>query len=565
MMKTGLVPISSMTDPHLPASPIGEAGPSTTAKHRTSSSQIQGLLPFSRRSISDVSVAAGASANSRLVSQQDNPPVATKTREGREVREARKRGIQELLEGYFAPHITTGEATNREDFDRLISGRVSQLLDMGESKESIEMTFSKAAKLDIAAEAGRGFVGSLPFGVMSRILDTHPALSDTLVAGLDVLPGIKDTPDVFKGGVAAGLASGVADHIGSQALGPAMENNQWLSSSSDVLEEPMKNAKEAAQASMTRTVVENAVAIQTFSARNVLRGVVGPTMTAAHRAAAAVQTDSWLAAVGSPLAGAGFSLINRHFAAQGHRIGPAYLLGRIDWKEQYIALKAATWKGAVANGAGRVAKAGINLVNATVSAPRSLLTATSLTTNVGALGAGLGAVAMATTSAGELAKKMGVNEAGVTAAEHAGRTLSSVGVFPSWTTAAIVTDPVVSVVRGAANAVGDLVQKGVSKGVLKSAEVAGKNTRAGADFAVPKLRNARDNMIRTGYETIETVSTIVGGMTSGVSRAMDSATDALGETVSNMRRRERNAEAQSPGIDVSGTIPTNVLPGEHNV
>jgi hypothetical protein len=470
-----------------------------------------------------------------------------------------------LLEGYFAPHVTKGEATNREDFERLISDRVSQLLEMGESKELIEATFSKAAKLDIAAEAGRGFVGSLPFGMISRVLDTQPALSNTLVAGLDVLPGINDASDVFKGGVAAGLASGVADHVGSQALGPAMADNQWLSSSSDALEEPMKNAKEAAQPGMARTVVENAVAIQTFSARNVLRGIVGPTITAAHRAAAAVQTDSWMAAVGSPFAGAGFNLVNRHFAAQGHRVGPEYLLGRIDWKEQYTALKAATWKGAVANGAGRVAKAGVNLVNATLSAPCSLLTAPSLTTNAGALGAGLGAVAMATTSAGALAKKIGVNEAGVMAAQHTGRTLSSAGVFPLWTTAAIVTDPVVSVARGAADVVGDLVQKGVSKGVLKSAEVAGQNARAGTDYAVPKTRNARDTVIRTGLETIESVSSMVSGMSSGMSRAAYSATDTLGEAVTNIRRRARDSGAQSTGQDALGTNPQGVSLGEHNV
>lgn len=523
-----------------------------SAKRSTSLARIPGLESFSNRTAPNLRGSGNPTATSRQASPNDTPAVDDVTAEDRE---ARKQGIRQLLEGYFEPHITTGEETNRGDFERLINDRASQLVDMGESRESIEATFSKAAKLDIASEAGRGFIGSLPFGVMSRVLDTQPSLGNTIVAGLNMLPGIRNSPDVFKGGVAAGLASGVADHIGSQALGPAMADNQWLSSSSDALEDPMKKAKEAAQPGIARTVAENAVAIQTFSVRNVLRGIVGPTITAAHRTAAAVQTDSWMAAVGSPFAGAGFNLANRYFAEQGHRIGPEYLLGRTDWKEQYIALKAATWKGAVANGAGRVAKAGVNLVNATLSAPRSLLTATSLTTNVGALGAGLGAVSMATTSAGALAKKTGANEAGVIAAEHAARTLSSAAVFPLWTTAAIVTDPVVHAARSNADAVGDLVQERVSKGGLKGLEVAGQGVRTGMDYAAPRLRNAGDAVIRTGLERIERASAAVS---SGVSRAADGVTNALGQAVTDMRRRAGNPSAQSGGQDVPGTNPQDV-------
>lgn len=122
-----------------------------------------------------------------------------------------------------------------------------------------------------------------------------------------------------------------------------------------------------------------------------------------------------------------------------HRIGPEYLLGRTDWKDQYLALKNATWKGQLANGVGRVAKAGVNLGDATTSAPATLMSATGLTTVVGALAGGPGAVSEATARLGALATRGGERSGGV-AAEHTGRTLSSVAVLPMWTTAANVTN-----------------------------------------------------------------------------------------------------------------------------
>lgn len=83
-------------------------------------------------------------------------------------------------------------------------------------------------------------------------------------------------------------------------------------------------------------------------------------------------------------------MANRYLAAKDHRVGPEYLLGRTDWREQYLALKEATWKGATANGTGRPAKAGVNLVVATLSAPHTMTSAPGLTTIAGALTTGLG-------------------------------------------------------------------------------------------------------------------------------------------------------------------------------
>ncbi|MCI3208741.1 MULTISPECIES: hypothetical protein [Pandoraea] len=400
-------------------------------------------------------------------------------------------------------HATDGEDSNRAALAAQIDDRVAGLMEMGETGESVAATFSKARWHDIGSEGARGFVGSVPFGVASRLLDTLPGIGDTVVAGMNALPGLRHAPDTFKAGAAAGMVSGAIDHVGSQALGPAMTDTQWLAAPHAALEGAMPEAKARAEAGMLRAVGQSAASIQTFTARNVVRGVVGPTMTALGHAAAAAETDSWLAAIGSPLAGAGFNVGNRHFAERDHRVGPEYLLGRTDWKTQYQALKAATWTGAAANGAGRVAKALVNTVEATLSAPQTLLSSTSLAMNVGALGAGLGAVTMATTGAGELARHAGAGEAGVSAARHAARTVTSAGVFASWTTAAIVTQPAVDAARGASAAIGNLVHKGVSTAVNaggdaigKGAQVIGEQAEAGANYLGPRLSTARDTLLR---------------------------------------------------------------------
>lgn len=518
--------------PDTPAQPPGESNATRNAGTSLQHGTDGPLQSLSRPQ----SLASNASGSRHRVALPQTPAVPAVPTETPQARAQREEGVRAVISGYFMPHETDGEDSNRDALNALINARVEVLMEMGETRESIEATLAKARRHDIGAEGARGFAGSIPFGVASRLLDTKPAIGDTVVAGLNALPVIKHAPDAFKGGAAAGLVSGAADHIGSQALAPAMTDIQWLSSSAEHLEPPMAEAKARADAGMLRAVGQNAAAIQTFTARNVVRSIVGPALTATGHVGAAAQTDSWLAAIGSPLSGAGFNLVNRHFAEQDHRVGPEYLLGRTDWQTQYQALKDATWKGAVANGTGRIAKAVLNTVNAAASAPQTILSATGITTNVGALGGGLGAVSMATTGAGALAKKLGANAAGVVAAEHAGRTLSSAGVFASWTTAAVVTQPVVDGMRSVSNAAGELVKEGVSSVLYKSAAAIGAGAEQGADYAVPKLRSARDATIQKGQRLAETASAALGVVSTAIQ----------GEAGAGVRRRTRAAPTQDP-------------------
>lgn len=539
MMPTRLSGDRSLTGPTTQSTPAQTQTPSDAPSNAGKSSKgaiFDGLQPLSRAQPQ----ASSASTSRRRASLQETAP----PREAPEARALRQEGVHAAVSGYFMRHVTDGENTNRAALTALVESRMQGLMEMGETQESIETTFANGRRHDIGAEGARGFCGSVPFGLASRLLDTTPAIGDTVVSGLNALPVVKHAPDAFKGGVAGGLVSGGADHIGSQALAPAMKDIQWLSSSAEDLEAPMAEAKARADAGMLRAVEQNATAIQTFTVRNVIRGIVGPAITAAGRVAAATQTDSLLAAIGSPLSGAGFNLLNRHFAEQDHRIGPEYLLGRADWQQQYRALKGATWKGAVANGAGRVAKAVINTVDATLSAPNTILSAPGIVTNAVVLGGGLGAASLATAAAGALAKKHGAGEAGVVAAEHAARTVSSAGVFATWTTAAIVTQPVVDGMRDLSNAAGDLAKKGVSTVVYKSAAAIGSTAEQGNNYAAPKLRSAGDAAIRAGQEAFASVGTTLGNVRAAAGNGVNAASSAVNTGLGNLFRRTRAAPTQ---------------------
>ncbi|MEQ5840784.1 hypothetical protein N0A02_15265 [Paraburkholderia acidicola] len=553
----------------------------TTEPQSPQRATIPGLSDIQRSSLRAPAGTSGTAAHSRRASLQNiattAPPPPPPPVESATDRETRRAGIHSLVSAYFEPHIITDEeATNRGEFDELINDRVQGLLEMGESPADIKATFSKGSRIGYAGKALEGFAGSVPFGLASRVMDTRPAIGETVVAGLNHLPGIKNTPDAFKGGFAGGIVSHAADHIGSQAKARTLktaEDTEWLSAPSEMLEGPMVNAKAAAQAGMWQKVRQSGTAVETFALRDVAIGVAAPVITAAGYAAEAVQFNSWASAIGSGIAGAGASMTGRYFAAKNHRIGPEYLLGRTDWDRQYAALKAATWKDASANGIGRVAHGVSNLVNATLSAPHTITSATSETTGLIGLAVGLGTVALATDAGGALAKNMGASPAGIVAAGQAARTASSVVVFPTWAALGEVTDPGVAVLRAGSDAVGNLVQKGVSGAIRTSAETIGEGTQAGADYAGPKLRSARDAVVQTGQATIEgvstgisnigsaigtgvtnvgsAVSTGVTSMGSGMSSGIANMGSTVSATAANLFRRTRNENTQDAAADTS--------------
>ena len=384
-------------------------------------------------------------------------------------RELRADGIRKLLQQYFASDNRARD--NQDAFSYLIEDRTRKLLERGESAETIEAVFSKARKMDWVAVFARGFVSAMVFAASGRLLDAEPVIGETIVAGLDSLPVLRDAPPSFKRGFASGVVQGEADHLWDHALAPAMLDILWLGAESKKLVHPMPEAKAAAQPSTMRSLAEHALGIQTFRGRDLLRTV----MTAAG---AAIGSDSWLYAGGALVAGAGYAGALHAFDEKYHRVGPEYLLGRTDWEQLYAQLKRATWSGAVANGVGRMAKTAANIPNTAASALNVATSAKGLTKSVVALGCGNGLSELA---GGIVSAAMQNSTVTVAAASaNATKLVVSVGVSALWTTASQVTDDCVHAARELGERIGDYTQAQVSAGVERALTASPTGTFANA-------------------------------------------------------------------------------------
>lgn len=334
--------------------------------------------------------------------------------------------IYNKLTSIFEPHIT---GQNRLDFQMLIEQRATRLNDLGETPQSIEAVLAKGQKLDRVAQAAVGTVRSVPFGIASRMLDTVPALTS-----------FARTPAQI--GYTAGLFSGAVDSYGGGGgvLKKATSDTQWLAAKPDDLEPVMARAAKDKQPGLGRVAVEVGAAFQTYSLRNVLR--IGAAALSTHTLGnkGAAEVDSWLAATGSPVAGAAAYAALQHLNEKNHRVGPEYLLGRRDWEAQYMALKDTNpWTAPLANAGKRLAKVPLDMATDSLEAIRTLGNATDLIKSAGVLGGGFAGILAAKSAATEAATRHGLPEPAVAAIGQAVNTLASAPVFATWTTADVMT------------------------------------------------------------------------------------------------------------------------------
>jgi hypothetical protein len=405
--------------------------------------------------------------------------------------------LETLVANYFKPHETD---ENREQIRALVLERTRQLLAMGETAKSVGETFTKASRMDAVSQAAAGFLGSMPFAAA------------TLVQG--AAPDLTNFPTPFQSGAAGGAVSHVFDAAGGKMLEKARSNTQWLSADADKLAPVMADAKQASAPGTLRTHLENAVAIQTFTARNLARTVTNTVLTHASGAATAGRVDLWMSAAGSPLAGAAYNLAMHHAAQQNHRVGPEFLLGREDWADRYTELKAATWSGAAANGIGRLARIPFDAATSATDAAQSLFKPTSLAQGT-ALAVGFGAVGAAVTAAADVAAEHHVSATGTAAIKQGVQTLGAAGVFPLWTSAGLAAGGLASTAGAAVDTAGDAVGRGAS---------------AAANATMQGVSSARSAVVQG-----------VPAAAGWVSSALDSTLNATG-----LRRRFPPARATPP-------------------
>ncbi|BCM05293.1 MULTISPECIES: hypothetical protein [Ralstonia solanacearum species complex] len=397
----------------------------------------------SERSNSDVSQWFSAAASIRAQSigsiESNSPPggspphTADPGQTGRGIDIPHWMPIADQLRDIFRPHF---DGTNDAQFEILIQQRAERLQAMGETPATVAAVLAKGANRDRLAQTTVGFVRSVPFGIASRLFDVKQAL--TAFA--------KTTARV---GATVGAGSGTADAFGGTLLGKATSNTQWLAASPDHLEPVMARAHKAVQPSLGRLAAEVSLAFQAYSLRNVIRTGVAPLATHALGAARAANVDSWIAAVGGPVAGAAAYMAMQHMNETHHRTGAEYLLGRTDWEDQFKQLKQSTWTDPLVGAGKRTAKLLVaDLATETLAATRSLFTATNLIKNMGALAGGFAGVLTAQTAAGKAATEAGYTEAAVAAVRRAVSTVLSAPVYAAWTTADVMAGPAIDAAAG---------------------------------------------------------------------------------------------------------------------
>ncbi|MHA6894968.1 hypothetical protein ACQUJT_12885 [Ralstonia pseudosolanacearum] len=339
--------------------------------------------------------------------------------------------IADQLRDIFRPRFN---GTNDAEFEALIQPIAERFDEMRETPASIAETLTKAVHRDRLAQIMVGFLRSVPFGFASRLFDVKPALT-----------AFARTPAQI--GAVVGAGSGVADAFGGSLLTRATGNTQWLAAS-EHLEPVMAQSHEAMQPSLSRLAVEVSAAFQAYSLRNVIRTSVAPLATHLLGAATAANVDSWIAAVGGPVAGAAAYMAMQHMNETQHRTGAEYLLGRTDWEAQFRRLKESTWSDPLKGAANRARTLSTDLLTETLAATRSLFTATNVIKNVGALAGGFAGVLTAQTAVGRMATTAGASEEAIAAIKRAVGTVLSAPVYAAWTTADVIAGPTLDAAAG---------------------------------------------------------------------------------------------------------------------
>lgn len=322
----------------------------------------------------------------------------------------------------------------------LIETRASRLHFEGETPATIADTFAKAEKLDRLATTTSGALRATPFAMASLLQYMQPAINkgDWLPAPLKPL-----TPLI------SGALSGAMDQVGTKMMDRARGDLHYLSTSPDKLHDAMAVSVKRHSPALGRQVVDMGIAVQTFSALNVVRTVLAPALASRPSVQGAV--DFGVSTAGGLVANAGFGDRMLSVQSRDQLRGGAFVLGmkdkepkaalseETDWLDAYKAIKSASYSGAALNAGKRMAGLPLDVATDGLKAVRSLVSATSLTKNGLALAGGYAGVSklqkMATKNITDSATKAAVSQLS--------NLVGSVGVFAGWTTAGLATDPAV--------------------------------------------------------------------------------------------------------------------------
>lgn len=369
--------------------------------------------------------------------------------------------LEQKMSAIFAPHQTP---ENKQALGALVKDRAAQLQAMGQTAADVERLLDKATRMDRVTLPVQGAIGSVPFAVASVLLDKVPDITAKAAASAPYT------------GFVAGSLSGAVDAVGSGMLSRATHDTFWLKAPADVLEPVMQQAQsDRASATHGSLALESAVAFQTFTLRNVVRGLVSTALHATHNPNAAAAVDTALSSAGGMAAGAGYATHMRKNDLNAHRAGPEYLFGRQDWKQQYETLRdCSPSRDPLINGGKRLAKLPLDIMTDTAKSLGKALSASSFAANGLALGGGGALTTTARSAINAAAAQAGLSAGALAAADGAANVGLSALSFGAYGAVAALSDP-------ASEAAVKVLQEDVPPKAASLAQAAGETLMAGAE------------------------------------------------------------------------------------
>ncbi|KGS12887.1 type III effector, partial [Pseudomonas coronafaciens] len=168
-----------------------------------------------------------------------------------------------------SPDERDAALAHNEQIDALVETRANRLYSEGETPATIAETFAKAEKFDRLATTASSAFENTPFAAASVLQYMQPAINKG-----DWLP----TPLKPLTPLISGALSGAMDQVGTKMMDRARGDLHYLSTSPDKLHDAMAASVKRHSPALGRQVVDMGIAVQTFSALNVVRTVLAPAL-----------------------------------------------------------------------------------------------------------------------------------------------------------------------------------------------------------------------------------------------------------------------------------------------
>lgn len=379
---------------------------------------------------------------------------------------------------------------NNGQLDAIADSRAKILQREGQTPADIADTLAKAAKLDLIAAYASSALRATPFAAAGVLQYVKPEINE----GNWLPPSLKPLSPLISG-----TLSGMIDEVGRGLTKRATSDTQFLKVDPEQLHGAMAASLDRNAPSLLQKTVDAGIAIQTYSARNLVRSAVATGLT--HKPDTRALVDNSISAAGGIIANIGFAHRMQTTENRDHQRGGAFVFGRKDaeakslddeteWLSAYKELQNASYSGAAFNAAKRLAGLPLDALTDSGKAVQGLFSATGLTRTALALGGGFAAVGKLQAIATKNVSNPTLN----TAVGQLANVVGSAVVFPTLTTASILTDP-------ATRAAEDLLQKGLKNAAAKASSFVTNKIAQGAKTTGELVTSTAEALITTGITT----------------------------------------------------------------